>query len=347
MGSVTIKDVAKAAGVSIQTVSRVINNKKELTQETRGRVLQVIDQMGYRPNTLARSLVSQRSHTIGVTIPDIVNPFFAEIVLGIQEKAQELGYIALQISTTENLDQERQILNRLEENQVSGVISISSRLPEDELVSLFKRQDAVVMINRSIAHSDCGEITTDNISGIQMGVSHLLNTHRHTIAHICGPSHSWNGRERLDGYKQALSAAGLPIEESLMLAYPPEVNETSHQPYGHVMGAIDIGEIQTRQLFQARPDVDAIICFNDLLAIGAIRACQTLGIDVPRQVSIVGFDNILMGQLITPPLTTLSISKYGMGAKAAEMVIQKAEAGVPLEKMTMQYELVVRGSTQS
>jgi len=85
------------------------------------------------------------------------------------------------------------------------------------------------MINRSIAHSDCGEITTDNISGIQMGVSHLLNTHRHTIAHICGPSHSWNGRERLDGYKQALSAAGLPIEESLMLAYPPEVNETSHQ----------------------------------------------------------------------------------------------------------------------
>jgi LacI family transcriptional regulator len=214
-------------------------------------------------------------------------------------------------------------------------------------VSLFKRQDAVVMINRSIAHSDCGEITTDNISGIQMGVSHLLNTHRHTIAHICGPSHSWNGRERLDGYKQALSAAGLPIEESLMLAYPPEVNETSHQPYGHVMGAIDIGEIQTRQLFQARPDVDAIICFNDLLAIGAIRACQTLGIDVPRQVSIVGFDNILMGQLITPPLTTLSISKYGMGAKAAEMVIQKAEAGVPLEKMTMQYELVVRGSTQS
>jgi len=105
-----LKMSPKAAGVSIQTVSRVINNKKELTQETRGRVLQVIDQMGYRPNTLARSLVSQRSHTIGVTIPDIVNPFFAEIVLGIQEKAQELGYIALQISTTENLDQERQIL---------------------------------------------------------------------------------------------------------------------------------------------------------------------------------------------------------------------------------------------
>jgi len=138
MGSVTIKDVAKAAGVSIQTVSRVINNKKELTQETRGRVLQVIDQNGL-PAQYSCPQPGQPAFPLplGYTIPDIVNPFFAEIVLGIQEKAQELGYIALQISTTENLDQERQILNRLEENQVSGVISISSRLPEDELVSLF------------------------------------------------------------------------------------------------------------------------------------------------------------------------------------------------------------------
>ena len=345
MGSVTIKDVAEVAGVSFQTVSRVINNKTEISSETRKRVQQVIDRLGYKPNTLARSL-RVRSRTIGVTIPDIVNPFFAEIVLGIQERSQELGYIALQISTTENLDQERQILNRLEENQVSGVISISSRLPEEELETLFERQDALVMINRSMAHSTCGEIISDNIAGAKLGVRHLLDRKRKNIAHICGPSHSWNGRERLEGYKRALEEDGLTIEESLVIAYPPEVNEIRRQPYGHVMGAIDIGEIQTRKLLQDRPDVDAIICFNDLLAIGAIRACQALGIDVPRQVAIIGFDNILMGQLITPSLTTLSISKYEMGARAAEMVIQKNEHATPLEKMTLQYELVVRGSTQ-
>jgi len=345
MGSVTIKDVAEVAGVSLQTVSRVINNKTEISSETRERVQQVIDRLGYRPNTLARSL-RVRSRTIGVTIPDIVNPFFAEIVLGIQERSQELGYTALQISTTENLDQERQVLNRLEENQVSGVISISSRLPEEELETLFKRQEALVMINRSMAHSTCGEIISDNIAGTKLGVRHLLDHKRKNIAHICGPSHSWNGRERLEGYKRALEEAGLPIEESLVIAYPPEVNEISRQPYGHVMGAIDIGEIQTRRLLQERPDVDAIICFNDLLAIGAIRACQALGVIVPTQVAIIGFDNILMGQLITPSLTTLSISKYEMGARAAEMIIQKAEHETPLEKMTLKYELVVRDSTQ-
>lgn len=345
MESVTIKDVAKAAGVSLQTVSRVINNKNEISPETRMRVQQIIDQLGYRPNTLARSLVRQHSRTIGVTIPDIVNPFFAEIVLGIQERSQELGYTALQISTTENLDRERQVLDRLEENQVSGVISISSRLPEDELMTLFKRQDALVMLNRSIERFNCGEINTDNISGAKLAVRCLLDSQRRKIAHIGGPSHSWNGRERLLGYQQALTEAGLPIDESLVISYPAEANEISHQPYGHVMGAIDIGEIQTRHLLQNHPDVDSILCFNDLMAIGAIRACQALGIDIPRQVAIIGFDNILMGQLITPSLTTLSISKYEMGARAAEMIIQKAEKKTPLEKMTMQYELVVRAST--
>jgi len=344
MGSITIKDVAEVAGVSIQTVSRVVNNKSELSPQTRLHVQEVIEQLGYRPNVLARSLVKQRSRTIGVTIPDIVNPFFAEIVLGIQERSQELGYTALQISTTENLDQERRVLNQLEDNQVSGVISISSRLPEEELVTLFKRQDALVMINRSIAHSDCGEINTENIPGVKTAMAHLLKDHRQKIAHLSGPSHSWNGRERLEGYKRALAEAGLPYEESLVMVYPPEVNETSRQPYGHVMGAIDIGEIQTRSLLQARPDVDAIICFNDLMAIGAIRACQAAGINVPQRVAIIGIDNILMGQFITPSLTTLSISKYEIGAKAAEMIIQKAEHETPLEKLTFEYELVLRAS---
>jgi LacI family transcriptional regulator len=343
--SVTIRDVAEAAGVSVQTVSRVINNKSEIAPETRERVQGVIDRLGYRPNTLARSLVRQRSRTIGVTIPDIVNPFFAEIVLGIQEKSQELGYTALEISTTEDPDQERQVLHRLEDNQVSGVISVSSRLPEDELLAVFKRHPAVVMINRSLDCADCGEINTANIAGVQLGVEHLVQMNSHKIAHIGGPSHSWNGRERLEGFRQALRGAGLAVDPETIRPYPLEVNAAKRQPYGHVMGAIDIGEIQTRALLERHPEVDAIVCFNDLIAIGAIRACQALRISVPEQVAVLGFDNILMGELITPSLTTLSISKYEMGARAAEMIIQKNECAAPLEKLTLHYELVVRAST--
>jgi len=326
---VSIADVAREAGVSRQTVSRALNNKGEISNATLHRVQEVIDRLDYRPSSIARGLATRHTRTIGLIVPDIANPFFADIGRGADDAAHEAGYSLLLCNAVEDPDREADLLRTLEQRAVDGVVLCSSRLPEDDLADLVKRHDAVVLINRSLAGS--GSVCVDDARGTASVVQHLLGSGRRRIGLLVGPQMSHSSRERARGYAEALRAAG---EE-------PDPTLTKRCDVPDIEG----GYRAARALLGARPDVDGMICHNDLVATGALRVCAELGRRVPDDVAVTGADDVLLASLVTPALTTLRIDRQAIGAAALRMLIDQLHgASGACNMLVFQPELVVRAS---
>jgi len=344
MSKATIRDVAREAGVSAQTVSRVLNSKDEVSPETRQKVKEVIRRLGYRPSRIARGLTTSRTGTIGLTIPSNLNLYFAEVALGVQETAWDRGYTVIQGNSTDDVERERAILEVMESQWVDGVLCCSPRLPMDELVPLLERHPAAVVIHRSRPREGIGAVVIDDSYGISRAVNHLLEIGRKKLAFLCGAQHSYSATQRLNSFVEALEAAGLQADPELIVQFT-----SGNGPYDESARqwstAYAAGENSTCALLEAHPDVDGIICFNDELAIGALRACQQLELRVPEDVAIVGCDDTLIARLVTPPLTTLALNKYEVGASAARMLIGKIEGRTELGEIILRHELVVRAST--
>ena len=212
---VSIADVAREAGVSRQTVSRALNNKGEISSATLQRVLEVIDRLDYRPSSIARGLATHHTRTIGLVVPDIANPFFADISRGADDSAQAAGYSLLLCNSVEDPDREADLLRTLEQRAVDGVVLCSSRLPENVLVELVRRHDAVVLINRTMAGS--GSVCVDDARGAALVVQHLLRSGRRRIGLLAGPQASYSSRERARGYAEAMAAARRSSRSDLTL----------------------------------------------------------------------------------------------------------------------------------
>jgi LacI family transcriptional regulator len=326
---VTIADVAREAGVSSQTVSRVINNKGELKPETRRSVIEVIERLGYRPSSIARSLATKRTHTLGLSVPDIDNPFWPGIARGIEDVAWQHGYHVFLCNTTEDPKREEAVLQLLEGKRVDGVIVAGSRLPDERLLPLIEKHSAVVLVNRVIAGGAAGSVRVDAAYGATLAINHLLARQRRCIAHLAGPPASQNSQGHINGYTCALQAAGYPVDQELIRPGPPYRED---------------GLQAAKALLAARPDVDALYCYNDLVAIGAMQACAELGLRVPEDIAVVGYDDILLAGLVTPALTTLRISKYNVGAAAARMLFERISGQVHESEVVMRPELVIRAS---
>ena len=326
---VTIADVAREAGVSSQTVSRVINNKGELKAETRRLVIEVIERLGYRPSSIARSLATNRTYTLGLSVPDIDNPFWPGIARGIEDVAWEHGYHVFLCNTTEDPKREEAVLQLLEDKRVDGVIVAGSRLPDERLLPLIQKHSAAVLVNRVLAGGAAGSVRVDAAHGATLAINHLLARQRRCIAHLAGPPTSQNSQGHISGYTSALQAAGHAVDLELIRPGPPYRED---------------GLQATKALLAARPDVDALYCYNDLVAIGAIQACAELGLRVPEDVAVVGYDDILLAGLVTPALTTLRISKYGVGAAAACMLFERISGQTNQSEIVMTPELVIRAS---
>ncbi len=327
---VNIEDVAREAGVSAQTVSRALNNKGEISPETRDRVLRTVDRLGYRPNTLARGLVTQKTSTLGLVVPDIANPFFSEVARGAEDVAQKEGYSLLLCNAMESPARELEALRTLEAQRVDGIVLCSSRLSDDELSGLLTRLPAVVLVNRQATSGSLRSACIDDEAGAYQATRHLLDSGHRAIAFLAGPSTSHSGRRRALGYRRAMSGAGLAVDPELVVECTPQLEGG----YGGVL-----------QVLATRPAVDAFLCYNDLVAVGALQACAACERRVPDDVAIVGCDDILLAALVTPPLTTVRSDRRALGAEAVQLLLRSLEGCTEgCDNVLLQPELVVRAS---
>jgi LacI family transcriptional regulator len=330
-GTATLRDVADVAGVSIATVSRILTGARQSRPATRDRVLAAAAQLDYRPSAPARALKLQQTQTLGLLITDIENPFFPEIVRAVEDAAHERGYAVLLCNATDDPGRELAYINLLLERRVDGIIVAASQVPSRHAALLGRARIPVVLVNCEAPGSGLASITSDNPGGARMATEHLLSLgHRH-IGHITAPHANAAAALRLGGVRGAMRAAGIG-EESLVVS----------EGDAHVAG----GERATRELLERAPLTTAIVCYNDLTAIGALRALRALGCLVPGDFSVLGFDDIDLAKWTDPPLTTIAQQKGEMGRWAVALLADAASNGhhsASTRRLTT--SLVLRGST--
>ena len=328
---VTIDDVAKLAGVSYQTVSRVINNKPYVSAATKQRIQEVIEETGFRPSPIARSLVTARSATIGLVVPDISNPYFSAIARGVEQVAYTNNYNVLLCNTGEDASRELEVLHTLDERFVDGVIACGLRQEDAPLQQALAQFHGAVLVNRQFAEEAIPAVMVDDILGGYMAVQHLLELGHTAVAFLAGPTTSYSGARRLQGYKQALAEAGIEHQPGWIQHCPPTVAG---------------GEAATQFLLTNHPEISALFSYNDLVAIGALRDCAAVGRRVPEDVAIVGYDGITMSALVSPSLTTCRVPRVDMGSQAVLMLLSciNDKTGSCGEMMVTP-ELVIRAST--
>src|SRR5512135_1043364 len=261
---VTVADIAREAGVSMMTVSRVINHKGDVSAATRQRVQEIIDRLNYRPSGIARGLATQHTGTLGLVVPDVSNPFFAEVVRGAEHIAYTEGYNIFLCNTEEDPQRELAVVQSLEEKRVDGVVLLS-RLQPGQLFDALRHLPSAVLINRrlnkTVGLAAVGAVRLDDEAGGHLAVSHLLDRGHRAIGFLAGPTTSYSGRARAKGYQQALLAAGISVDPAWKYHCPPTVEG---------------GQAAARALMLAHPQVTALFCFNDLVAVGALQACTEL-----------------------------------------------------------------------
>lgn len=325
----TIEDIARRAGVSKMTVSRVLNNKSDVNPETRQRVLDMIEALDYRPSRVARGLTTQATFTLGVMVPDIANPFFGELISGAQVAAREQGYNVLLSNTQEDNNQEIETLKLFEETRVDGVLLCSARLPDHDLFPLLTRQRAVTVFNRIVPTAIASMVNVNDFFGAQQAARHLVHTGHRCFGVLTGPPMSYSSQARANGVQQTLQEMDVPCQIQFKQDYQPN-------PSG--------GYEATKELLSAHPEIDALICFNDQVAVGALHACHESGRRVPQDVAIVGFDNIPLASLVFPTLTTLHIDKRSTGAAAIDLLISRIQGGDEPTEIVIDPELIIRES---
>ena len=325
-----IKDVAREAGVSTATVSHVINNTRFVSAETREKVRRAIERCHYYPNAHARSLASGRSRTIGLLISDISNPFFPELVKSIEEAAFERGYEVVLSNTNYDAERTSNYVRRLIERKVAGVALMTSELDTALIDELAQRQVCVVFLDLGSAGECMSNLNVDYEKGIGEAVRHLVALGHRKIAYVGGPSHLSSAMKRLEAFRRELAR------------YSPEapaIYEGNFQLEG--------GRRVARHMRSDRKELPtAVVAANDMMALGVMQECRTAGLVIPRDISIVGFDDIAFASLASPPLTTVCLPRRELGRKAVDALMMSIEhpeqQGIEIRVPTY---LIERGST--
>lgn len=303
----TIRDVAKQAGVSTATVSRVISGVVADTKpQTRARVLAAAEKLGYRPSAVARSLKLRTTRTLGLLVTDIQNPYFPEIVRAVEDAALERNLAVLLCNGADDPGREENYLDLLVDRRVDGIIIASSGLHERQGVWLARQRSVpVVLVNWAAPGMRLPAILGDNREGGRLAAEHLLSLGHRRIGHLTAPARNAAAGERLEGIRKALEHAG-------------------HDPASLVVvegdGRVAGGESAVHELLDRMPDVTGIVCYNDLTAIGAVRALRSRGRQVPADMSIVGYDDIALSAWVDPPLTTIAQPTADMGRWAVRRI---------------------------
>ena len=331
--SPTMKRIAVQLGVSITTVSKVLNNHADISEATRARVMAKVAELGYQPNAVARSLTLRRTKTIGIVIPDLMHSFFVEIISGLETVASAKGYGLLLCSSNEDPRKERAELDMLRQRQVDGIILASANAAgnTDLLQRLSALGIGIVMIDRD-DHPDvrCDRVLTDDHKVGRLATAHLISQGRQAIAHIAGPP-IVHAKRRADGYTSALRDAGVTL-----------------RPEWLVRGGFKEadGYKTMKKLLSLRPKIDAVFAANDPAAIGAMKAVWEAGLRVPEDIAIVGAGNIAWSDMLRVPLTTVSWSREEQGRQAADLILGRLgpRPGPKVRRVVIPPQLVVRSS---
>lgn len=329
----TISRVANEAGVSTQTVSRVVNNRPDVSPETRKRVQQVIAQLGYQPSAIARSLVSKRTHTLGLITADFSDYFFTQVIAGAEVEARRHGYFFMLCSTERNPNDEPEYIRLLAERHVDGMLFARPSTESDNrhLVDLLRAEVPVVTTAYHLPGIALTVVDVDNVDGARQAARCLVASGRRRIAMIKGPARWKSVADRLEGYTLALQEAGLAGDPSLV----------AEGDWSYESGYRALGELLAR----GQP-FSGLFAQNDRMAIGAIRALREAGRRVPEDVSVVGYDDIPVAEFFDPPLTTIRQPMREVGETAARLLIQVIEEGraVQGQEVLLKTELIRRGS---
>jgi LacI family transcriptional regulator len=329
-----IKEVARIAGVSLGTVSNVLNRPEKVAPATRMRVEAVIDRLGFVPNSTAADLRRGHGRLIGLLVPDITNPFFAEVARGAVDVAYAAGYVVVLCNSDNDAVRESRYLEVLEEQRAVGVLlNPVGRVPA-RLERLRARGGRVVFVDRAVPAQDYCSASVDDVHGGQLAIEHLLACGASRPVLVNGPSSLRQCADRRRGARRAIRAAGL--RESVL-------TEVVADPMS-IAGGVDA----TTRALAARPDLDALFCANDLLAIGAIRVLQSARA-VPREVGVIGYDDIAIAADATVPLTSVAQPKYELGRAAGELLLREIGDGEghSHERILLQPEVTVRASTRA
>lgn len=328
----TIKDLAKEAKVSIATVSRYLNGKLKIREETKKRIEDAVKKLNYRPNYLARSLILNETETIGVVVPDILNPYFSGFARGLEDKAKKNNISVILCNSDNNVEKEKDYLQWLQYKSVDGIALISTVLDHEFLENLLNKGMKILIAGRRIPKLDTDFISIANVTGTMELIDHLISLGHEKIAAITVSHHISTSRERFKGYRQALKNAGLSCSDDLIIG---GMNFSYKSGYENMQRLLD----RTR-------DFSAVFALNDIMAIGAINALQDSGIMVPDEVSVVGFDGLQWGKWIRPTLTTIEVSPYEYGCRTLQLLLDRiANPDESYKHQTIKGKLIVRNST--
>jgi LacI family transcriptional regulator len=330
----TLRDVAKAADVHPATVSRALNpeTRSLVNARTAERVLRVAQSLGYRPNPHARTLKTARSATVGLVIPDLTNPLFPPIVRGVEDVLSPAGYNAWVVNTDNDEAREAAAVESLRDRNVDGFIFATATLHHPLAEQLATAGSPVVLVNRRTAHTGIPSVTPDDASGVAMAMRHLVELGHRKIVHVAGPQTLSTGVNRFRAYQHALQDHGLE-------SFPQQV--VVSDAFTENAGAKAVN-----QLLDAGVEFTAVLAGNDLLALGCYDAFDERGLSCPEDVSVVGFNDTPFMDKLRPPLTTVHIPHYEIGAEAGRLLLDELRSpGRPPRSVLLPLSLVVRQST--
>lgn len=330
----TLRDVAMAAGVHPATASRALNPGTRLlvSEETARRVSEAAERLGYRPNPVARSLRTRRSHTIGVLLPDINNPLFPPIVRGIEDRLAEHGYVALIGNTDADLARERLVFDQMRARHVDGFVLATATAGSPILAEAAEDDVPVVLVNRTSPDYPFSSVSVDNEQGVRAAVAHLASLGHTRIGHIAGPQNVSTGTARFRGFQAGMAAHKLPVTDE-------------HVVYASAY-SLEEGVRCGRELLERRGGLTAVVAGNDMLAVGCYEAFDELGLCCPEDISIIGFNDMPFVDRLRPPLSSVRFPHYQLGTEAATLLLERIETqDSPVKILFLAPELVPRGSS--
>lgn len=328
MKYITLKMVAERAGVSVNTASRAINNKLDINEETKKRVLKVAQELGYVRNATAVALRTKKTGTIGVVIADNRNPFYAEVLNGIEEAAREKNYHIILVNTQRDYQKEEEAINLLLAKRVDGLLIAPVQDRDDDIRNLIMANFPFVIVGRDFENIEMDAVYNDEIKGGFLVTEYLFTKGHKRIAFINGFLHKSPAQGRLEGYKKALKKYGIPLDDALVS-----------------VGDIDVenGYERTKQMMKENLDFTAIFAYNDMMAFGAMQAIKEKGLRIPEDIGLVGYDDISFSSLMNPSLTTIRLKKQDLGIESVELLLSRINGSrEKMKKIMLDVELQIR-----